>query len=96
MRTSSPAAYKHARILTSTTIVRSATDWVLVEVERVSASRAVKYRLPPTFFAAAAASPWATRRNCVPLNLSDLFSGRRTVSAILLVSLGVSEAEVTQ
>jgi hypothetical protein len=89
------AAYKYARTLTKTTIVRSATDWVLVEVERVSASRAVKYWLHPTLFAAAAALPWATRRNCVPLNLSDLCRVRRTVLATLLISLGVSEADVT-
>ena len=90
------AAYKYRRILTRTTIARSATDWVLVEVERVEDSRAVKYRLHPSLPVTAASLPWATRRNCVPLDLAELCNTGQTELAMLLISLGATEATATQ
>ena len=83
------AAYKYSRILTRAMIARTATDWVLVDVARVSDSRAVKYWLHPSLFAAAAGLPWATRRNCVPADLAELCNERKTELALLLISCGV-------
>lgn len=78
-------AYKYSRILTQTTIARSTTGWVLVDASRVSAERATKYALHATLFNAAAALPWATRRNVVALpdHLVDVVAGLMTLVARL-------------